>query len=253
MGLPLRLRVERHIPFQWRQFPRPSTRPQLPCFFRCWWWQYSIEYLCQRRQCFISGILYNSVDAWTIAQFQYAGDVVSDLEIDALLGDVYCESWLSIYSDFNLNTRNLLPVRNTYSLFNFGDFVDGSDSNVAAPYMQFLSVTDPKRAHNDFVNLRLGGVDTTGSQLPLTETPSNRSLSFVPFFFGGDIWCTRKTFCKHDHFNIRDSLLIQYLGHPHFTFVPLLCTHTSSSALTPGLYAHYHYYYYLLQYPDLNL
>ncbi|EJD00481.1 acid protease, partial [Fomitiporia mediterranea MF3/22] len=50
-------------------------------------------------------------------------------------------------------------LRNTYLLINFGDFVDGSNSSVADPYIQLLSVTDPGSAHTDFVNARLGGVD----------------------------------------------------------------------------------------------
>ena len=37
----------------------------------------------------------------------------------------------------------------------------------------------------DFVNARLGGVDTTGSQAPLMNSSSNNTISFVPFFLGG--------------------------------------------------------------------
>ena len=58
-------------------------------------------------------------------------------------------------------------VRNAYLLINFGDFVDGSTSNTAAPYIQLLSTTTPSDAHADFVRTRLGGVDTTASQAPL--------------------------------------------------------------------------------------
>lgn len=52
-------------------------------------------------------------------------------------------------------------------MINFGDFVDGSSSNVASPYIQLLSTTDAGTAHTDFVNTRLSGVDTTGSQSAL--------------------------------------------------------------------------------------
>ena len=46
----------------------------------------------------------------------------------------------------------------------FGDFVDGSLSKVGDPFIQLHSITDPAEAHQDFVQQRLGGVDTTGSQ-----------------------------------------------------------------------------------------
>ncbi|EJD00444.1 acid protease [Fomitiporia mediterranea MF3/22] len=55
-------------------------------------------------------------------------------------------------------------LRNTYLLINSGDFINGSSSSVADPYIQLLSVTDLAVAHTDFVNVRLGGVDKTGSQ-----------------------------------------------------------------------------------------
>ncbi|KAJ7486168.1 aspartic peptidase domain-containing protein [Mycena galericulata] len=51
-------------------------------------------------------------------------------------------------------------LRNVYVLVNYGDFIAGSTSK-AAPFMQFLSTTDPAQAHTDFVNVRLNGVDTT--------------------------------------------------------------------------------------------
>ena len=52
-------------------------------------------------------------------------------------------------------------------LVHFGDFVGGSEANVADPYIQLLSTVNKMAAHRDFVNARLGGVDTTGSQAPL--------------------------------------------------------------------------------------
>lgn len=55
-------------------------------------------------------------------------------------------------------------MRNTYLLVDFGDFVDGT-SSTADPYVQLLSLTnDTAKAHQDFVNVRLGGKDTTGNQ-----------------------------------------------------------------------------------------
>ncbi|KAF7977727.1 hypothetical protein HWV62_2792 [Athelia sp. TMB] len=52
-------------------------------------------------------------------------------------------------------------LRNAYLLVNFGDFVDGT-SVTANPYVQLLSLTNnTAEVHKDFVNVRLGGKDTT--------------------------------------------------------------------------------------------
>ncbi|KIJ43065.1 hypothetical protein M422DRAFT_779838 [Sphaerobolus stellatus SS14] len=61
-------------------------------------------------------------------------------------------------------------LRNAYMLVNFGDFVDGNLEHQGDPYMQLLSVTDPAEAHQDFVNGRLEGVDTTASQTRFNTT-----------------------------------------------------------------------------------
>ncbi|KAF5380670.1 hypothetical protein D9757_007061 [Collybiopsis confluens] len=50
-------------------------------------------------------------------------------------------------------------LRNVYTVMNYGDWIDGGTS--ADPYMQLLSITDVQAAHNDFVQVRLGGADTT--------------------------------------------------------------------------------------------
>jgi len=60
-------------------------------------------------------------------------------------------------------------VRNVYTLINFGNFVDGSADSVADPYIQLLSLSDKSKIHNEFVNARLGGQDTTGSQAALLD------------------------------------------------------------------------------------
>jgi len=52
-------------------------------------------------------------------------------------------------------------LRNTYTLIDFGDFVDANKTEKEAPFIQLLSLTDETDAHNDFVNARLGGVDNT--------------------------------------------------------------------------------------------
>lgn len=59
-----------------------------------------------------------------------------------------------------------------YLLINYGDFVDGTKTK-APPYVQLLSTTDPASAHLDFVNIRLGGTDTTGNQMLSSSTTSS--------------------------------------------------------------------------------
>ena len=77
-------------------------------------------------------------------------------------------------------------VRNTYTLIDSGDFVDGSNSSVADPYIQLLPTTDRASAHADFVNVRLGGQDTTDSQAALLSeadakhSPTSKVATSVP-------------------------------------------------------------------------
>jgi len=65
-------------------------------------------------------------------------------------------------------------LRNAYMLVNFGDFIDGKQDKVANPYIQLLPTTDSiSEAHNDFVQVRLKGIDSTSSQTFLDNyTPS---------------------------------------------------------------------------------
>jgi hypothetical protein len=41
-------------------------------------------------------------------------------------------------------------------LINFGSFVAGAQGT-AAPYIQLLPLTDPEKAHQDFLNVRVNG------------------------------------------------------------------------------------------------
>jgi len=64
-------------------------------------------------------------------------------------------------------------LRNAYMLINFGDFVQGRTDKVADPYIQLLPLTQIMEAHDDFVTVRLSGIDTTGGQTLLNNiTPS---------------------------------------------------------------------------------
>lgn len=65
-------------------------------------------------------------------------------------------------------------------LVNYGDFVDGSSSKTADPYVQLLPLTtDAAEVHTDFVNVRLMGVDQTGNfhLLPASVLPPSDSSS----------------------------------------------------------------------------
>ncbi|TFK52509.1 acid protease [Heliocybe sulcata] len=53
-------------------------------------------------------------------------------------------------------------LRNAYTLLDFGDFVSESSKDTGDPFVQLLSLTDNATAHNDFVQVRMNGVDTSG-------------------------------------------------------------------------------------------
>lgn len=67
----------------------------------------------------------------------------------------------------------LCAVRNAYTLFDYGDFVEDTSEDLGDPFIQLLSVTDVNTAHQQFVQARLSGVDTTGDAsqalLPVSE------------------------------------------------------------------------------------
>jgi hypothetical protein len=87
-----------------------------------------------------------------------------------ILGMTFCK-----YSGVFAGTVVVLSpvvVRNVYLLINYGDFVDGTATK-SPPYVQLLSTTDPAAAHLDFVQTRLGGVDTTGMQVFSAEQPAS--------------------------------------------------------------------------------
>ncbi|KAI0775709.1 acid protease [Trametes elegans] len=62
-------------------------------------------------------------------------------------------------------------LRNAYMLINFGDFVDGAPSKVGDPYIQLLPLTEPAEAHNDFVQVRMGGIDRSSDLKLLPAIP----------------------------------------------------------------------------------
>ncbi|KDQ62634.1 hypothetical protein JAAARDRAFT_54556 [Jaapia argillacea MUCL 33604] len=68
-------------------------------------------------------------------------------------------------------------LRNTYTLLNYGDFIESSTTSNADPYVQLLSMTDPTVAHADFVKVRMGGVDTSGDAAHALLPPSEAKTS----------------------------------------------------------------------------
>jgi len=54
-------------------------------------------------------------------------------------------------------------LRNTYTLLDFGNWVDVSSNDRSNPYVQLLPVTNVENAVAEFIKDRLGGVDTTGA------------------------------------------------------------------------------------------
>ena len=53
-------------------------------------------------------------------------------------------------------------MRNAYTLLDYGNFMENTAVDRGDPYVQLLPITDKKSAHEDFINVRLNGVDTTG-------------------------------------------------------------------------------------------
>ena len=76
-------------------------------------------------------------------------------------------AWPSVcrgHCSFSKYVADLMPyaVRNTYTLFDYGDWVSESQNDRQDPYIQLLSVTNKTKAHEEFVQIRLNGVDSTG-------------------------------------------------------------------------------------------
>ena len=63
-------------------------------------------------------------------------------------------------------------VKNAYLLVDYGDYTADEDTNLP-PYVQLLSTTnDTARMHQEFVSVRLNGIDTTNGQKILQSTHS---------------------------------------------------------------------------------
>jgi len=71
-------------------------------------------------------------------------------------------SAFSLFGNFDL-ILGMSFLRNAYALMDFGDWVDNSSVDQVDPYIQLLPLTSVAAAHADFVKVRLGGTDTSGS------------------------------------------------------------------------------------------
>jgi hypothetical protein len=68
-------------------------------------------------------------------------------------------------------------VRNFYTLFDYGNFVEDTSNDRGDPYVQLLSVTDSSTAKSDFIKARMNGVDKTGASSQTLLPASQESHS----------------------------------------------------------------------------
>jgi hypothetical protein len=132
----------------------------------------------------VQGAVYDSVNEyWTLPcdqmlslTFTFSGkqypihplDIVNnDFQLTNANGNPICiGAFQPITSAFSLlgNYDMILGMgflRNTYTLLDYGNFISASSNDRGDPYAQLLPLTDPKTAYNDFVKVRMGGVDRT--------------------------------------------------------------------------------------------
>ncbi|KAF5369411.1 hypothetical protein D9758_002624 [Tetrapyrgos nigripes] len=85
------------------------------------------------------------------------------------------DSLLQNQADFGAFDMILGPafLRNVYTLINFGNFVGGSTSNVAPPFIQLLSIADKNQMHQDFVSARLNGGQNGGQSPTDNASPAD--------------------------------------------------------------------------------
>lgn len=75
-----------------------------------------------------------------------------------ILGMAFCRLFASSHN----NCLTTPAVRNTYTLLNYGNFINGG-SNSNNPYVQLLPLTNVESAVNDFINVRTNGQNLINS------------------------------------------------------------------------------------------
>jgi len=117
-------------------------------------------------------------------------DTVIDLNVTNSSGDKVCLGGYQPITTASGNNYDIILgmsfLRNVYILIDYGDFVDGT-SSTTNPYIQLLATTDDlTEAHQDFVNVRMGGKDDANWQLlppssmgsPPTDSEFVRKLKY---------------------------------------------------------------------------
>jgi hypothetical protein len=100
-----------------------------------------------------------------------------DPTLDMILGIAFCK-WISVLLYHQKLKSNLTfhdPVTNVYLLLDYGDCIDTTTNNTTSPYVQFLSMTDPSTAHNEFVAMRLNGTNPLGTNQSTGSQNGNSS------------------------------------------------------------------------------
>ncbi|TFY58044.1 hypothetical protein EVJ58_g6659 [Rhodofomes roseus] len=124
-------------------------------------------------------------EAWTIPctqmlniSFKFGGQTYpihpldvssSDFNLVNSNGDTVC---LGTFQPISTSAFSLLGeydvilgmafMRSVYALFDYGNFVEDTSQDLGDPFIQLLSTTNATAAREAFVQVRLGGVDTTG-------------------------------------------------------------------------------------------
>ncbi|KAJ7704727.1 aspartic peptidase A1 [Mycena olivaceomarginata] len=106
----------------------------------------------------VQGAVYDSKNEWWTVPcgqminltFSFGGKAFPIHPLD-VNGNHPITSAFSLFGNFDM-IMGMTFLRNAYTLMNFGDWVEDTSSRSPTP-----------AAHADFVNVRLGGVDTTGS------------------------------------------------------------------------------------------
>ncbi|KAH9980160.1 acid protease [Lactifluus volemus] len=119
--------------------------------------------------------------------FTFGGVTIPIHPLDAVSGDFrsgnLCagafqpiSTAFSVFGNYDM-ILGMSFLRNVYSVFDYGNFVEDSSNDRGDPYVQLLPLTNPTTAHADFVQVRLNGQDTTSSSSKALLPASQESHS----------------------------------------------------------------------------
>ncbi|KAI0755225.1 aspartic peptidase A1 [Daedaleopsis nitida] len=133
----------------------------------------------------VQGAEYNTdSEVWTVPcdqliplTFKFGGveypihplDVTSsDFNMVNSLGEPVCvgtfqpiTSAFSLLGEYDM-ILGMAFMRNTYTLFDYGNFLKHTQNDRGDPFVQLLPLNNAADAHEDFVQVRMGGVDSSG-------------------------------------------------------------------------------------------